>query len=156
MHNHLSKKHIINMITDNVWEFKTTNSVKSLRLIPFLLIDGIIVLILYLLLRLDWLANNVLYNYGLEFHSEWAIPYWFLLRTILGLLLFSFVAVTAVGVFFYKRDRAITKQSQTVFICKSCGNALVKLRGNININESVPKFKILKNCPLCYEKLIEK
>jgi hypothetical protein len=36
----------------------------------------------FLLVQIDTIVNKVLYNYGLQFSDNWAIPYWSLLHSI--------------------------------------------------------------------------
>jgi len=123
------------------------------KLVPFLLIDGVVFLAAFLLLYLDWIVHNTLYNYGLEFSSDWAIGYWTVLRIILGLLAFSIAASTIVGIVSYKKAKEDTKK--TVFVCKSCGHALTELKGSFSIKDTLPKFEVLEKCPLCNQKLLD-
>jgi len=130
------------------------NVEKLSKLLPFLMVDGAIIIVIFLSLQLDWIINNTLYNYGLEFSLDWANIYWTTFRISLGLLCFTLVANTIIGYLSYKKSRK--EMARTVFVCKSCGNALTKLGGNVSMNEVLPKFKVLKKCPFCDKKLLEK
>ena len=127
---------------------------KLAKFLPFLVMDGAIILTIFLLMQLDWIVNNTLYNYGLVFNLDWVMPYRTALRISLGLLGFTLVATTIIGYISCKKAKEET--AKTVFICKSCGNALTKLSGNISVKESTPEFKITKKCPFCDKKLLEK
>jgi len=127
---------------------------KLSKLLPLLLVDGAIIVVIILSLQLDWIINNTLYNYGLQFSLGWANIYWTTFRIALGLLCFTIVATTLIGYLSYKK--AINETAKTVFICKSCGNALTKLGGNTSMNRALPKFKVLKKCPFCDNKSLEK
>lgn len=130
------------------------NIKKLSKLLPFLIVDGAIIIVIILSLQLDWIINNTLYNYELQFSLGWANIYWTTIRMILGLLCFTLVATTVIGYLSYKKARK--EIAGTVFVCKSCGNALTKLVSNISVNEALPKFKVLKKCPFCDNKLLEK
>lgn len=127
---------------------------KLVRISPFLVVDGAIIVAVFLLALIDRIVHGTLYNYGLEYSAAWAVPYWIALGAISGLLTLTLVAITFIGVLSYKK--AEEGASNTVFLCKSCGNALTRLSGNINVKESSPRFQILKKCPLCNKKLLEK
>lgn len=47
---------------------------------------GLVIGATVLILRLDEIVNVLLYEYGLQFNYEWAVPYWALLRTVLAIL----------------------------------------------------------------------
>ena len=55
-----------------------------------ILINGVgmalAVAVLVLLYQIDMIVHGALYEYGLQFHYEWAIPYWTFERLMLGLL----------------------------------------------------------------------
>ena len=130
------------------------NVEKLSKLLPFLMVDGAIIIVIILSLQLDWIINNTLYNYGLQFSLGWANIYWTTFRMALGLLCFTLVATTVIGYLSYRKARK--EMVGTVFVCKSCGNALTKLGSNISMNGALPKFKFLKKCPFCDDKLLEK
>jgi hypothetical protein len=130
------------------------NGEKLIRPISFLVIDGAIVLAIFLLIYLDWIVNNTLYDYGLRFDLNWAIGYWTALRVVLGLLGFALATITIMGFSSYRKAKE--ESLKTVFICENCGSALTRLNGSISLKESVPKLKVLPNCPLCDEKLEKK
>jgi len=43
------------------------NAEKLIKPVSFLVVDGAIVLAVFLLVHLDWIVNNTLYDYGPEF-----------------------------------------------------------------------------------------
>lgn len=47
---------------------------------------GLVIGATLLLLQLDEIVNGLLYEYGLQFHYEWAVPYWTFLRVVLVIL----------------------------------------------------------------------
>ena len=126
---------------------------KLARLLPYLAVDAAIITTILLLTQIDWIVHNSLYNYGLTFSEDWARFYWTVLRIILGMLSFAFAAVTILGVFSYKKAKK--ELSRTVYVCKSCGNALTRPIGNINIKDNLPNFQVLIECPSCNKQLLE-
>jgi hypothetical protein len=126
------------------------NAEKLIRPVFFLVVDGAIVLAIFLLVHLDWIVNNTLYSYGLRFDLDWAMDYWTALRVVLGLLGFSLAAISIMGYDSYRKARE--ESLRTVFICETCGSALTRLDGGLSLKESLPKLKVLPNCPLCDEK----
>ena len=73
---------------------------------------------------------------------------------MLGLLGFSLAAISIMGYGSYRK--AIEESLRTVFIYETCGSALTRLDGSLSLKESLPKLKVLPNCPLCDEKLKKK
>lgn len=120
---------------------------------PFLLVAGVLVFAIVTLLQVDWIVNHTLYNYNLSFSFNWAVPYWTAFRISVILLILAITAVMVLGYFSYKKAERDTER--TVFICKSCGDAWVRLNGSVKIGDRLPKFKILKTCPTCNKKLLE-
>ena len=102
---------------------------------------------------LDFVVHGVLYDYGLCFSHDWAVPYWTFFRISLGLLVFAVAAVTVVGYGSYKKARK--ESEKVVFLCKSCGNAWTEVDRNVNVRSKSPKFKILRSCPSCDKKLFD-
>ena len=45
--------------------------------------------------------------------------------------------------------------TQSVFLCKSCGNAWSEVDRNVNVGSKLPKFKIVKSCPSCNKNLLD-
>lgn len=123
------------------------------KLVPFLLIDGVVFLAASLLVYLDWIVNNILYNYGLKYSLDWYVGYKTVSLIIFGLLAFTAVANTIVGIVSYRKAKEDIKK--TVFVCKSCGHALTELKGNFSVKDTLPKFEVLEKCPLCNEKLLD-
>ena len=121
---------------------------------PFLLVDGVLIFAIITLLQLDWIVNHTLYNYNLHFSFNWAVPYWAFLRTSLSLLTLAVTAVSILGYVYYRNFRK--ERERVVYICESCGNAWIELDGSFKINRKLPKFKILKSCPSCNKKLLDR
>lgn len=126
---------------------------KLSSLLPYLAVDAAIIIIILLLAQIDWTVNHTLYNYGLTYSEDWAYYYWTALRIIQGLLAFAFAGVIILGVYSYKKAKE--QLSKTIFICKSCGNALTRPIGNINIKDNLPNFQVLIECPSCNKQLLE-
>jgi hypothetical protein len=120
---------------------------------PFLFIDGVLLLVTVMLLLLDWVVNNVLYDYGLVFSLNWAVPYWTALRISLALLLSAVVAVSAIGFASYMKVRR--ESERAIFVCRSCGTAWTKLDRIVKTEGRLPEFKVLKTCPNCAKKTPE-
>jgi len=120
---------------------------------PFLFIDGVLVLVIVMLLLLDWIVNNMLYDYSLVFSLNWAVPYWAALRISLALLLFAVVAVSVIGFGSYKKVRR--ESEKAIFVCKSCGMAWTQLDRIVKTGDKLPNFKVLKTCPNCTKKTPE-
>ena len=120
---------------------------------PFLFIDGVLVLVIVMLMLLDWIVNNVLYNYSLVFSLDWAVPYWTALRISIALLLFAIVAVSAVGFGSYRKVRR--ESEQAIFVCRSCGTAWTQLDRIVKTGDKLPKFKVLRTCPNCTKRAPE-
>lgn len=123
-------------------------------LIPFLLIDGILVFGAIILLQLDWIVNHTLYNYNLTFSLDWAVPYWTFLRLVFGSFFLAIVAVTVLGCYAYRRYKK--RSMMPVYICKSCGSILTNTFIAPKVKRISPKFRFLKNCPQCNPDLLAK
>jgi len=114
----------------------------------------VLILAMLLLLQLDRIVNNALYNYRLVFSLDWAVSYWTFFRISLGLLVFAVAAVTVVA---YGSYRKVRKESEkVVFLCEFCGNAWSEIDRKVNVRSKLPKFKILKSCPSCNKNLLDK
>ena len=128
-------------------------SAKWKSILPYAAISAAILVTTFLLARIDWITNHTLYDFGLIFDPEWASDYWFALRSILVMLNISLAITIVAGFFAYRR--AAKDIARTIYICKTCGEALTKVKGNVNFEENIPKFKVLQNCPICNHKLQE-
>jgi predicted RNA-binding Zn-ribbon protein involved in translation (DUF1610 family) len=118
---------------------------------PFLLVDGVLIFVMVMLLRLDWIVNDVLYGYSLVFSVEWAVPYWTVLRSSLAMLVLAFAAVSVIGYGSYMKVKR--ESEKVVFVCKSCGTAWVELDKIPRTKSKSAKVKVLKTCPSCGKKL---
>lgn len=78
--------------------------------------------------RLDYIVNNDLYKYGLQFSYEWALQYWTYAKLMLGLLGFAtattvisialiFVGAPTHEIQLFSRARALFKIDPTKLIC---------------------------------------
>lgn len=121
--------------------------------VPFLLVDGVLVLAMVMLLQLDWIVNHVLYDYGLVFSVNWAVPYWLVLRVCLVSLFLSVLFVSVFGCVAFRR--AVRKRERVVFLCKSCGNGWVEVDKSVKIRGKLPRFRILFVCPSCDSALLD-
>ncbi len=98
--------------------------------------------IAYLLITIDNIVNQVLYQFGLQFSYEWATPYWMFLRASLALLgLIAVVASMNITYTFRGRQRkpVLVKTVKTtkaeippptpapsLFQCTSCGRSITE------------------------------
>ncbi len=64
------------------------------RTLTVLLADVMLAVILILLIQIDKLVNDTLYNYGLTFSTEWAQPYWLIIRISLVLTIVTILAIS--------------------------------------------------------------
>lgn len=119
---------------------------------PFLLVDGVLVFVMVLLLRLDWIVNDVLYGYGLVFSLGWALPYWAVLRVCFVLLVFGVGVVSVVGFGVCRRVRR--EGERVVFVCRSCGRAWVEVDRIVKVRGRLPGFRVLSSCGLCDGELL--
>ena len=62
------------------------------------------------LFQLDTLVNGTLYAYNLQFSSDWAIPYWNIIRTVFATT--WIVAIAAIGLQLYNAMRKTEKNSE--------------------------------------------
>ena len=121
--------------------------------VPFVFVECVLVFAVLMLLRLDWIVNDVLYGYGLVFSVEWAVPYWTFFRVSLGLLVSAVAAVAVVGVFSFRK--VVRESGRVVFLCRSCGNGWVEVDRSVRVRGELPKFRVLKSCPLCNKRLLD-
>ena len=67
-----------------------------LRVALVVLGDAMLLIVLLLLFQIDQLVNGTLYNYGLEFSSDWAQPYWLFMRVSLVLIIAVILLISMV------------------------------------------------------------
>jgi hypothetical protein len=67
-----------------------------LRVTLVILGDAMLLVAVILLLQIDQLVNGTLYSYGLVFSSDWAQPYWLLLRVSLVLIVVAILLISVV------------------------------------------------------------
>jgi hypothetical protein len=67
-----------------------------LRVTLVILGDAILLVAVILLLQIDQLVNGTLYSYGLVFSSDWAQPYWLLMRVSLALIVVAILLISMV------------------------------------------------------------
>jgi hypothetical protein len=70
--------------------------VSRLRVALVILGDALLLIVVILLLQIDWLVNGTLYGYGLVFSSDWAQPYWLLMRVSLVLIVVAVFLISVV------------------------------------------------------------
>ena len=68
----------------------------GLRVALVILGDAILFIAVLLLLQIDQLVNGTLYSYGLVFSSDWAQPYWLLMRVSLALIVVAVFLISVV------------------------------------------------------------
>jgi hypothetical protein len=70
--------------------------VSRLRVALVILGDVLLLVAVILLLLIDQLVNGTLYSYGLVFSSDWAQPYWLLMRVSLILIVVAILLISVV------------------------------------------------------------
>lgn len=86
---------------------------RAAKFLPFGL--AIVAIIgLFLLIRLDWIVNNLLYNYGLNFSNDWVIPYQFVLRSSLVCLGIVAVVASILSFILLKAEHKYTPEKKAV------------------------------------------
>jgi len=70
--------------------------VSRLRVALVILGDVMLLVAVILLLQIDPLVNGTLYSYGLIFSSDWAQPYWLLMRVSLALIVVAIFLISLV------------------------------------------------------------
>lgn len=68
----------------------------KLRASLIILGDIMLGIVLILLIQIDKLVNDTLYSYGLTFSTEWAQPYWLMLRISLLLIVVAIFIISVV------------------------------------------------------------
>ena len=68
----------------------------KVRAFVILSVDAMLLVALVLLLQIDKLVNNTFYRYNLTFSTEWAEPYWAMLRSSLILIIIAIIVISAV------------------------------------------------------------
>jgi len=68
----------------------------KLRASLIILGDIMLGIVLILLIQIDKLVNDTLYGYGLTFSTEWAQPYWLMLRISLLLIVVTIFIISVV------------------------------------------------------------
>lgn len=123
-------------------------------LIPFLLVDGVLVFGLVILLQLDWIVNNTLYSYNLVFSFDWAVPYWTFWRIVAGSFLLAVATITSLGYVSYRRVKK--RSMMPTYICRGCGSAwtMAFARAEVKGNRESRKLRFLKSCPQCNQSLL--
>jgi len=113
-------------------------------LISVLLVTSIFFVIfsLFFLIRLDFIVNNSLYNYGLQFSYEWTTPYWNNIVMLFGLFIgviminsLSILLFLSTDSWFLKSAKSFLRITSLLFFA---GVAILFL--SINFNSSVLAF----------------
>ncbi len=80
---------------------KTRASLSSIRLV-FIFMAAASLLIMLMLTRIDNIIHGILYDFGLQFSYQWAMPYWINSGLIIGLSWFNIVASFLLIYYVYK------------------------------------------------------
>ena len=111
--------------------------------------------ILLLLSRIDYIVHTGLYNYGLEFNTTWAEPYWSNLRFIYVLLAIPAVlsAINLGSELFMKvstketSNPNVKSKSSMVISCPSCKRVFNKPMTMLDFSSG--SAKLVNICPYC-------
>lgn len=130
------------------------NSRTEYVLIPFLLVDGVLVFGLVILWQLDWIVNNTLYSYNLVFSFDWAVPYWTFWRIAAGSFLLAVVTITLLGYVSYRQVKR--RNMMPTYICKGCGSAWTMAFAGAKVERAggSRRLRFLKSCPRCNQTLL--
>ena len=75
---------------------KERGNISRLRIALVIFGDAMLFIAVALILQIDKLVNGTLYEYGLVFNSEWAQPYWLMLRICLVLIVAAVFLISIV------------------------------------------------------------
>jgi hypothetical protein len=124
--------------------FYTRTREKSLRYACYLLLAFAAVLQVFSVFsfsRIDHLVNSDLYNYGLQFSTEWATPYWISAYEFLGLMWAVVIVTFASAILVYHGPQETIKIDQTKLISAILGiTAIVALAISVTYTSSVLAF----------------
>lgn len=67
---------------------------RLIRASVVIVVDAMLIEALILLLDLDTMVHNMLYDYGLVFSRAWAEPYWLIMRTSMALIVVAIVVLS--------------------------------------------------------------
>ena len=81
---------------------KTHVNLSGLRLV-LIVMAATSLLVMLMLTQIDNIIHGVLYDFGLRFSYQWAMPYWINSGLIIGLSWFNIVASCILIYYFYKR-----------------------------------------------------
>lgn len=120
----------------------------------------------YLLLRVDWIVHNQLYDFGLQFSHDWALGYWAVVRGIFvflavpivlsiayfGLEFWRFargreVAVRRKPVPFASKRVEATQQNHVLINCPKCKRVFTKPL--VMLDFSGGETSLVNVCPYC-------
>ena len=122
-------------------------------------------LIVFLLGQIDTIVNKVLYNYGLQFSYNWAIPYWSLLHLIFALLAIpSFLGGALLVLSIWKRNGSekhpvrreqkptnaklqTVAENQLFVTCPNCKKVFCRPLTMLDFSQG--KTKLVNVCPYC-------
>jgi len=125
------------------------------KLISYLFVEGVLIFAFLMLLQVDWIVNSVLYGYDLKYSPVWAGPYRTLMWIIMSMLGLALVVTAVLGYAEYSRVKRLSKMA--VYICESCGNFWTRGLVEPEIGKGKEsKIKMIKSCPLCNKKLLDK
>ena len=132
------------------------------------------VFVVFLLGQIDGIVHGRLYDFGLSFSYDWAVPYWTSLRLIYVCL--AFPAFLTVGIFVFgfwsylrggrvvvrRVEEGVAEQVKVservargsmLFVCSKCGKRFS--RPILMLDFSGGKTRLVNVCPFCGAKLGE-
>lgn len=113
------------------------------------------VLVISMLINMDYIVHSTLYDYGLQFSSDWANPYWFYLRLSFAFLIVStFLGISTFVLGFYKSKAMI---SETIAVAEKFVNQKTDVQTKPSEKKQKVKSKIERiddtskviSCPSC-------
>ena len=118
------------------------NFIKQLSSIFIVVKIFFIIYSLFSLIRLDFIINNSLYTYGLQFSYDWAGPYWNTLVLIFGLFITA-IMIDSISIllligsesWFYKGFKSVFNINSLLFFF-----GVMMLYVSVNFNSSVLAF----------------
>lgn len=124
------------------------------------------VFVVYLLVKVDWIVHNQLYDFGLQFSLDWALGYWAVVRAIFVFLAVPiFLSVAYFGLEFWRfargREVAVrrkpsppvskrveaTRENHMLISCPKCKRVFTKPL--VMLDFSGGKTRLVNVCPYC-------
>lgn len=114
----------------------------------------------FLLLQMDSIVHNTLYDYGLQFSYNWANPYWGLLRLLFLWMTVPLAVTVSIIAYSYWTGRGLPSEktripkkadSMMMITCGSCGKVFA--RPLCMLDFSSGRARMVNVCPYCNKKL---